>query len=76
MFSKCRLANIETDAKYNSRPHSVTATSKAVDGVRENGASKGELDEKSKHKAETKYPKFFEIDTDPVADATGPADFN
>lgn len=44
--------------------------------MKENGASRGELDASSKPKAEARYLSFYELHPEPQADAQGPADFN
>lgn len=44
---------------------------------KENGAAaRAELDEASKPKAEARYLSFYELHSEPQADAQGPADFN
>ena len=44
--------------------------------TKENGNSSGELDDASKPRAEARYLSFFELHSEPQADAQGPADFN
>lgn len=49
---------------------------KIGDGAKENGASRGELDEAAKQKAEARHLNFFELHAEPNDEAQGPADFN
>jgi pre-mRNA-processing factor 39 len=58
-----------------TRPKSVTTVAKGP-GSQENGATAGELDEASKAKAEARGFTFFQLYSDPPADAQGTADFN
>ncbi|EQK98644.1 mRNA splicing protein (Prp39) [Ophiocordyceps sinensis CO18] len=57
-------------------PSSVTAASASQAGAKENGAAGPELDEASKHKAESKMSFFYEAHMEPDAAMQGPADFN
>lgn len=60
----------------NHRPPSIATVSKVGTGAKENGASRGELDEAAKQKAEARHLRFFELHTEPDNDAQGPADFS
>ncbi|KFH45782.1 Pre-mRNA-processing factor-like protein [Hapsidospora chrysogenum ATCC 11550] len=57
-------------------PPSIATVSKIGDGAKENGASRGELDDAAKQKAEAKRLNFFELHGEPNDTAQGPADFH
>ena len=58
-------------------PPSVASYAKASSSAKENGATRGELDEASRHKAEARYLNFYEIHSEQSAsDAQGPASFH
>ncbi|KAF4974039.1 hypothetical protein FZEAL_9011 [Fusarium zealandicum] len=57
-------------------PSSVAKLSHGADGLKENGAALGELDDASKQRAEARYLHFYEIHGEPDPEAQGNADFN
>ncbi|KAF7548252.1 hypothetical protein G7046_g8738 [Stylonectria norvegica] len=57
-------------------PSSVALLSNGGESAKENGASLGELDEASRHRAETRYLSFYETHAEPDSNAQGTADFN
>lgn len=58
------------------RPSSVATVTHNGDASKENGASRGELDEASRAKAEARYLNFYEAHAEPDPNAQGTADFN
>lgn len=79
MFGSVRIAAPSSwrhDTNDNRRPPSIASVSKVGDGAKENGASRGELDEAAKQKAEARHLRFFELHGEPNDEAQGPADFN
>ncbi|KAL2207257.1 mRNA splicing protein [Sarocladium strictum] len=69
-------AYLEADCQIFGSPGAV-AKMAARQPPKENGAAaRGELDEASKPKAEARYLSFYELHSEPQADAQGPADFN
>ncbi|KAH7137161.1 hypothetical protein B0J13DRAFT_559059 [Dactylonectria estremocensis] len=57
-------------------PPSVAKLSKGGENAKENGAARGELDEGSMRRAETRFLQFFEVHGEPDPNAQGNADFN
>lgn len=70
------LGRWEYSVLTDARPPSVAKVSKSESGARENGVHRSELDETSRQKAEARHLSFFELHTEPDAEAQGPADFN
>ncbi|TDZ27202.1 Pre-mRNA-processing factor 39 [Colletotrichum spinosum] len=57
-------------------PNSVSALKSAVVGDQENGAGAGELDEATKHRAEARYLRYYELPNEPDVEGQGTALFN
>ncbi|TDZ24068.1 Pre-mRNA-processing factor 39 [Colletotrichum orbiculare MAFF 240422] len=57
-------------------PNSVSALKSAVVGDKENGAGAGELDEATKHRAEARYLRYYELPNEPDVEGQGTALFN
>ncbi|KAH0427912.1 mRNA splicing protein [Colletotrichum camelliae] len=56
-------------------PGSISVLAKAKSG-KENGVGGGELDEATRHRAEARYLKYYELPTEPDAEGQGTAPFN
>lgn len=72
LYARVATTNIVTDS---CSPASVSTTAKLDSTAKENGAGRGELDDATRFKAESRRLVFYELHGDPV-EAQGPADFN